>query len=71
MTTATTADALAAVRRLSFAMLEARDTHGLYETFASELFEVFGVDRVHVCRMAEDATSARATVFAPTPGRWR
>ena len=46
-----TADALAAVRRLSFAMLEARDPSALYETFATELFEVFGVDRVHVARM--------------------
>jgi diguanylate cyclase (GGDEF)-like protein len=67
MTTATTADALAAVRRLSFAMLDARDANALYETFASELFEVFGVDRVHVARMAEDATSAMATAYAPNP----
>ncbi|HEY6781091.1 MAG TPA: diguanylate cyclase [Thermoleophilaceae bacterium] len=65
MTTATTADALAAVRRLSFAMLEARDAGGLYRTFASELFGLFEVDRVHVCRMTEDATSAHATAFAP------
>jgi diguanylate cyclase (GGDEF)-like protein/putative nucleotidyltransferase with HDIG domain len=66
MKQATTADALAAVRRLSFAMLEAADARGLYRTFAMELVRVFGVDRVHVCRIDEDAGDVgRATAFAP------
>ncbi len=64
MTPARTADALAAVRRLSFAMLEAPDARGLYQTFATELFGVFGVDRVHACRVDQDGQSAHATAFA-------
>ena len=64
MTTATTAHAFAAVRRLSFAVLEARHQRPLRDV-RNELFAVFGVDQVHVARIAQDATSGRGNGLPP------
>jgi diguanylate cyclase (GGDEF)-like protein/putative nucleotidyltransferase with HDIG domain len=61
-----TVDALAAVRHLSAAIFDASDEDAIYGTFASVLFRVFDLDRVHVCRMPEGSTSAPSTAFAPS-----
>lgn len=63
MTEATTAAALAAVRRLSFATLDAPDSEAIHRTLADELLRVFAIDRVHVSAIA-GADAASATVFA-------
>jgi diguanylate cyclase (GGDEF)-like protein len=61
-----TAAALAAVRRLSFATLDATDARDIYRTLAAELYDVFGVD-VHVCRVAPDGKLGHGTAFTFGP----
>ncbi len=61
-----TADALAAVRRLSFAALAAEDPDDVYLRLAGELFRVFGVDQIHVSRLAQDQTLGRGTEYRPS-----
>lgn len=58
-----TTAALAAVRRLSFTTLDAPDARAVYRTLAAELLGVFGVDQVHVCRVAQDETLSRGTGY--------
>ena len=41
-------DALAAVRRLSFAALDVDDHAAIYRALASEIFTALGVDQVHI-----------------------
>jgi diguanylate cyclase (GGDEF)-like protein len=62
----TTADALAAVRRLSFATLGASDAGDIHRALAAELLTVFGVDQVHVGRLAEDEGTSHQTQFRAT-----
>ena len=64
---APTVEALAAVRRLSFAALAAPDARGIVRSLAAELFEVFDVDQVHVSRLAQDGTVSRGTMFRAGP----
>jgi diguanylate cyclase (GGDEF)-like protein len=64
MNPASTADALAATRRLSAAMLDAHDSRALHRAFAAELLGLFAVDRVHAFELTPDGTGARGTVFA-------
>jgi len=61
-------DALAAVRRLSSAALEASDAPSIYSALAGELLSVFGVEQVHVARVAQDHSVARARLYRPGPG---
>jgi diguanylate cyclase (GGDEF)-like protein len=61
----TTVEALAAVRRLSAAIFDAPDDDTIYATFASVLFRVFDIDRVHVCRTPEGCSQAASTAYAP------
>jgi diguanylate cyclase (GGDEF)-like protein len=63
-----TEDALAAVRRLSFAILDAPGARAIYDTLAAELLEVFAVDEVHLSRVARDAALSRGTAFARGDG---
>jgi len=65
--TASTAEALAAVRRLSFAALHLRGAEEVYRELARELFALFGVDQVHVTRVGPDRKGARATRYVPGP----
>jgi diguanylate cyclase (GGDEF)-like protein len=65
---ASTAAALAAVRRLSFTTLDAPDARAIYGTLAAELLAVFAVDRVHVCRVSSDGSFGRGTAFAAAGG---
>jgi hypothetical protein len=58
---ASTVAALAAVRRLSFAALRASTDAEIHCELARELFTTFGVDQVHVSRLAQDRTLARCT----------
>jgi diguanylate cyclase (GGDEF)-like protein len=60
-----TATALAAVRRLSFATLDAVDANAIFRTLASELLEVLGVDQVHVLRLSPDGGHSQGTAFGP------
>jgi diguanylate cyclase (GGDEF)-like protein len=59
----TTATALAAVRRLSFATLDAVDAGAIIRTLAEELLEVFGVDQVHAMRVSPDGSYSQGTAF--------
>jgi diguanylate cyclase (GGDEF)-like protein len=67
VSTTTTAGALGAVRRLSFAALEATDARAIELSLASELFGLFPVHQVHVCRVAGDGRRAEGTKFVPGP----
>jgi diguanylate cyclase (GGDEF)-like protein len=60
---ATTATALAAVRRLSFATLDAGDADAIFRGLARELLDVFEVDQVHVLRVSPDASCSHGTGF--------
>lgn len=55
--------ALATVRRLSFAVLEAETADDVHRQLALELFRAFGVSQVHINRLARDATLARGTLY--------
>jgi diguanylate cyclase (GGDEF)-like protein len=55
--------ALAAVRRLSFAALDATTDAELQRELVRELFTAFNVDQVHVSRLAQDGTLGRGTMF--------
>ena len=57
------ADALAAVRRLSFVALRESDARGIYRALAAELYASFGIDQVHVNRLAQDGSVARGSLF--------
>ena len=61
--TVSTVEALAAVRRLSFAVLEAAEDAVIYRALASELFAVFGVDQVHVARVSQDHALGRGNGY--------
>ena len=61
--TVSTVEALAAVRRLSFAVLEAAEAPAIYRALASELFAIFGVDQVHVGRVAQDHAVSRGNCY--------
>ena len=61
--TVSTVAALAAVRRLSFAVLEAAEAPVIYRALASELFAVFGVDQVQVARVSQDHTVGRGNCY--------
>jgi diguanylate cyclase (GGDEF)-like protein/putative nucleotidyltransferase with HDIG domain len=61
--TVSTVDALAAVRRLSFAVLEATEAAVIYRALVAELFAVFGVDQVHVTRVSQDHSVGRANAY--------
>ena len=63
-TGATTAAALAALRRMSFAVVDAADRHAIHRTLAAELLGVFAVDAVHVCEVTADRSGASGTAFA-------
>ena len=65
VTRASTTDALAAVRRLSFATLDAMGEGEIHRELARELLSAFPVDQVHVTRMAQDKTCGRATIYRP------
>ena len=65
VTRASTVDALAAVRRLSFAALDATSEAEIHCELARELLDTFGVDQVHVTRMAQDGSCGRGTVYVP------
>lgn len=60
---ASTLDALAAVRRLSFAALEAETDDEVHRQLALELFRAFGVHQVHVNRLAQDGSLGRGTLY--------
>jgi diguanylate cyclase (GGDEF)-like protein len=60
---ATTAAALAAVRRLSFATLDAMDADAIFRGLARELLDVFGVHQVHVLRVADDGERSHGIGF--------
>ncbi len=62
-----TAAGLAGVRRMSFAAVDAADPGVIFRSLAAELFGVFGIDSVHICRMAEGDTLGRGTVYEPLP----
>jgi diguanylate cyclase (GGDEF)-like protein len=62
-----TADALAAVRRLSFAALQAQEPREIEAALAGELFGLFAVDQVHISWVAQDGSMARGTKFVPGP----
>jgi len=72
--TVSTLEALAAVRRLSFAVLEASEAPIIYRALVAELFTVFGVDQVHVARVSQDHSVGRGNGYAmgehgtPEPG---
>ena len=68
---AVTADALGAVRRLSFAALEAQQPREIEAALAAELIGLFSVDQVHIARVAQDGTMARGTKFVPVAGAER
>ncbi len=62
-TDATTVAALAALRRMSFAVVDAADQCAIHRSLAVELLGVFGVDTVHVCLVAADGAGASGTAF--------
>ena len=64
---AKTATALAAVRRLSFATLDAPDPEAIHRTLAGELLETFAIDTLIVGLADAGATSAAATSYAIGP----
>ncbi|MGI8659865.1 MAG: diguanylate cyclase [Thermoleophilaceae bacterium] len=63
---ASTSAALAAVRRLSFAALEAEEAGAIHAELARELLYVFGIDQVHVTRV--DRTAGRSYTRSYRPG---
>ena len=63
-----TAAGLAGVRRMSFAAVDAADPGVIFRSLAAELFGVFGIDSVHVCRLADGDTVGHGTVYEPRPG---
>src|SRR3954452_6245781 len=65
---ASTVAALAAVRRLSFAALRASTDAEIHCELARELFTTFGVDQVHVSRLAQDRTLGRGTMYRSSEG---
>jgi diguanylate cyclase (GGDEF)-like protein len=67
-TTATTREALAAVRRLSFAALDATAPDAVYAEMVRELFGVFGVEQIHLNKLSQDRATGHATEFRPGPG---
>ena len=66
-TDATTAAALAALRRMSFAVVDAADRDAIHLTLAAELHGVFGVDTVHLCEVSEDRASGHGTAYGRGP----
>ena len=58
-----TATALAAVRRLSFATLDAVDAGAIFRTLADELLDLLGVDQVHALRVSPDGGYSQGTAF--------
>ncbi|MGI9081732.1 MAG: GAF domain-containing protein, partial [Thermoleophilaceae bacterium] len=62
---ASTVAALAAVRRLSFAALEAGTDAEIHGELARELFAACSVEQVHVSRLAQDGTLWRGTAYKP------
>ena len=64
---ASTVDAFAAVRRLSFAVLNAGDHGAVYRALVSEIFTVLGVDQVHVSRLSQDYVIGRGNCYRPNP----
>ena len=65
---ATTVDAFAAVRRLSFAVLSAGDHSAVYRALVTEIFAVLGVDQVHVSRLSQDYVIGRGNCYRPGAG---
>jgi diguanylate cyclase (GGDEF)-like protein len=64
---ASTAEALAAVRRLSFAALDATAPDAVYNEMVKELFGVFGVEQIHLNKLSHDRTLGRATEYRLGP----
>ena len=64
---ASTVDALAAVRRLSFAVLNAGDHAAVYREVAQEIFTVLGIDQVHVARLSQDHVVGRGNGYRQGP----
>ena len=62
---ASTVDAFAAVRRLSFAVLNAGDHGAVYRTLVNEIFAVLGVEQVHISRLSQDYVIGRGNCFRP------
>ena len=58
-------DALAAVRRLSFAAIDATEVDAIHRALARELFAVFGVDQVHLTRVDPAGRRARSAAYYP------
>jgi GAF domain-containing protein len=56
---------LAAVRRLSFAALDAATEAEIHHELARELLIAFSVEQVHVTRLAQDGTLGRGAVYRP------
>lgn len=61
--TVSTVEALAAVRRLSFAVLEAAGAPVIYRALVAELFNVFGVHQVHITRVSQDHSVGRGNGY--------
>jgi diguanylate cyclase (GGDEF)-like protein len=52
---------------MSFAAVDAADSGVIFRTLAAELFGVFGIDSIHICRLADDDTLGQGTVYAQLP----
>ena len=65
MSATSTADALAAVRRLSFAVLDAGDHAAVYRELVNAIFAVLGVDQVHIGRLSQDYVIGRGNCYRP------
>ncbi len=63
MSTSFTADALAPVRRLSFAVLDAGDHAAVYRALAEAFFSVLGVEQVHISRLSQDHVVGRGNGY--------
>ena len=61
-------DAFAAVRRLSFAVLNAGDHAAVYRALVNEVFTVLGVEQVHISRLSQDYVIGRGNCYRPGPG---
>ncbi len=62
------ADALAAVRRLSSAVLGAGDHATVYHELASAILGALDVDEVQISRVLQDLVTGRGNAYLPGPG---
>ena len=59
-------DALAAVRRLSFAALSESDPETIQRELARELITTLGVHQVHLAQLAQDGSMGRGNCYRPS-----